>query len=176
MRSHSPGQRWLLAAIALLIFGLTWMPPAQASLHTYRERPGQVTVRSQQSLRDARDRAWQAVAFKRWQQGQYQGTYLRLVGFPGVITLDRDRPLILLAPTGQQLQLVPSLDPQTKLLPANAAQYNLEPLLRDLTAALPLELQVPITEETAATLTLAPFQVQEWLQLRDLAIAESERT
>jgi hypothetical protein len=59
------------------------MPPAQASLHTYRERPGQVTVRSQQSLRDARDRAWQAVAFKRWQQGQYQGTYLRLVGFPG---------------------------------------------------------------------------------------------
>jgi hypothetical protein len=56
-------------------------------------------------------------------------------------------PSILLAPTGQQLQLVPSLDPQTaKLLPANAAQYNLEPLLRDLTAALPLELQVPITE------------------------------
>ena len=155
MRSHFPGQRWLLAAIALIILSLTWMPPAQASLHTYRERPGQVTVRSQQSLRDDGDRAWQAVAFKRWQQGQYQGTYLRLVGFPGGVTVDRDRPLLLLAPTGQQLQLVPSLDPQTKLLPANAA----------LTAALPLDLQVPITAETAAILTLAPFQVQEWLQL-----------
>jgi hypothetical protein len=83
MQSPFPGRRWLLAAIAILILGLVWMPPAQASLHTYRERPGQVTVRSQQSLRDDSDRAWQAVAFKRWQQGQYQGTYLRLVGFPG---------------------------------------------------------------------------------------------
>lgn len=176
MRSCSPWRRWLLATIAFLVLGLTWMPPAQASLHTYRERPGQVTVRSQQSLRDARDRAWQAVAFKRWQQGQYQGTYLRLVGFPGVVSLDRDRPLALLAPTGQQWQLMPSLDPQTAQLPVNAAQYNLEPLLRDLTAALPLDLQVPISEETAATLTLAPFAVQEWLQLWGTAIAEPEKT
>jgi hypothetical protein len=176
MRSCNPWRRWLLATIALLVLGLTWMPPAQASLHTYRERPGQVTVRSQQSLRDDSDRAWQAVAFKRWQQGQYQGTYLRLVGFPEVVTLDGDRPLALLAPTGQQWQLAPSLDSQTAQLPANAAQYNLEPLLGDLTAALPLDLQVPISEATPATLTLAPFQVQEWLQLRDRAVAEPKKT
>jgi hypothetical protein len=86
-------------------------------------------------------------------------------------------PSILLAPTGQQWQLAPSLDPQTaQLLPANAAQYNLEPLLGDLTAALPLDLQVPISEATPATLTLAPFQVQEWLQLRDRAVAEPKKT
>lgn len=161
---------WGLGLLVLaLIF--TAMPPAQASVHTYRERPGQVTLRSQQSLRDATDQAWQAVVFKRWQQGQVQGTYLRLVGFPGVVAIDRARPLAVLATTGQQWSLPPRLDPQTTALPDNAAQYDLAPLLGDLHQPLPLDLQVSLLDREPITLTLAPFVVREWLQLKRSAIA-----
>ncbi|MGB5916042.1 MAG: DUF3122 domain-containing protein, partial [Phormidesmis sp.] len=59
-----------------------------ASLHTYQERPGQTTFRSKQSLRDRADRSWQVIVFKRYQADMLQGLYLRLVGFPGLVTLD----------------------------------------------------------------------------------------
>lgn len=155
----------------MLAWATMGVPPAQASLHTYREQPGQITVRSRQSLRDYRDRAWQAIAFKRTQNGVLQGLYLRLVGFPGAVEIDRQRPLTLLAPTGQQWQLTEALDLQTQDLPTNVWQYDLQPLLMDVDSALPLAGQIPLVDSTAAELAIAPFIVAEWLQVKTAMVS-----
>jgi hypothetical protein len=162
--------RSLWGAILVLLIVWSALPPsAAASLHTYHELPNQVTVRSRQSLRDFSDRAWQAIAFKRTRDNALQGIYVRLVGFPGAVEVDRQRPITFLAPTGQQWQLKGAIDPQTKALPTNVGQYDLQPLLADLTTALPLELQVPLVGAETAEMAIAPFVVEEWLQIKSSA-------
>lgn len=165
---------WLRRGLALLlaVFVLVGAAaPAVASLHTYQEQPGQVTHRSRLSLRDQRDRAWQAVAFKRLQQGQLQGIYLRLVGFPGSVVVDRQRPITLLSLTGQQWQAQPQLDPQTprQKLPDNVWQYDLAPFLAALDHAKPLELRIPLQNQDIAEMAIAPFVVKEWLSLLNMS-------
>ncbi|WP_052288498.1 DUF3122 domain-containing protein [Leptolyngbya iicbica] len=142
------------------------MPTAQASVHVYRERPGQVTVRSRLSLRDLSDRAWQVIAFKRTQGTALQGYYLRLVGFPGAVEVDQQHPATVTAPTGQSRQLPWIVDPQAKTLPPNVGQFDLAPLLTELDQALPLEVQVPLLGMEPAEMAIAPFIVEEWLQVK----------
>jgi hypothetical protein len=167
--------RWLRLIWALILLLLVWVGkvgPAEANLHTYRERPGQVTYRAQQSLRDNSDRAWQAVAFKRLQQGQLQGVYLRLVGFPGTMPISPQAPLRVLAATGQQWQALPAVDLQTITLPDTVGQYAVGPLLADLHDPQPLELQIPLQDAAPAQIQVAPFVVKEWLQVM---ASEAER-
>ncbi|MBE7380435.1 MAG: DUF3122 domain-containing protein [Leptolyngbya sp. SIO1E4] len=163
------GRRYQTLLVGLLATVMLWatLPQvAQASLHTYRERPGQVTYRSRQSLRDYADRAWQAIAFKRLQGEVLQGIYLRLVGFPGAVRVDRQQPIVLLAPTGQQWQLAWEVDPQTQALPDSVGQYDLQPFLANLSHALPLEMQIPLDGMPVADVRIAPFIVAEWLQVK----------
>lgn len=160
----------LLTAIVGLLVWSAVPSNALASIHTYRERPGQVTVRSRQSLRDYRDRAWQAIAFKRTQGATLQGIYVRLVGFPGSVEVDPTRPILVTAPTGQHWQLSWDLDPQTQALPSNAGQYDLQPLLQDVNTALPLEMQLALGTGEVAELAIAPFIVREWLQIKTATI------
>lgn len=160
-------QTVLLSIVVGLLLWTMLPPAAHASLHTYRERPGQVTVRSRQSLRDFSDRAWQATAFKRTQGSNLQGLYMRVVGFPGAVEVDRQQPITLLAPTGQQWQLEWVIDPQAQRLPPNVGQYDLQPLLRDVQTALPLEMHIPLLDGDVAEVAIAPFIVQEWLQVQN---------
>lgn len=154
---------------AILLLGVLvwfgWPSVAQASTHVYRERPGQITYRSRQSLRDYEDHAWQAIAFKRYQGNQLQGLYLRLVGFPGAVVVDSQRPIVFTTATAQQWRLPWAVDPQTQTLPESVGQYNLQPLLADLKQALPLEMQIPLANNTAVEVGIAPFIVREWLQI-----------
>lgn len=157
---------WL--GLSLVVLGWLMFPAiAEASVHTYHEHPGQTTYRSQQSLRDQRDRAWQATLFKRYVDDQMQGAYLRLVGFPGQ-TVNTDRPLTIQTGSSQHWQLPPALDRQTQELPANVAQYDATAFLSDLKTSIPLTLQVPLPGGTMAQLVTAPFVVDEWLQIRRL--------
>ncbi|MDA0265548.1 MAG: DUF3122 domain-containing protein [Cyanobacteria bacterium] len=153
---------WALTLLVLVLVGKA--SPAQANVHIYQERPGQITYRAQQSLRDSDDRAWQAVTFKRLQQGQLQGIYLRLVGFPGTVSIDRQAPLVVLATTGQQWPAQPALDPQTVALPDSVGQYEVRSLLAGLHNPQPLELQIPLQGTVPATIQVAPFVVREWLE------------
>jgi hypothetical protein len=164
---HRPG--WQSRLLGCLLVGLLWLglaTPAVASLHTYRERPGQVTVRSRLSLRDETDRAWQAIAFCRTEGVNLQGIYLRLVGFPGNVQVDRQAPLQVTSVIGQKWLLPWSLDPQTPSLPDSVGQFDLEPLLQDLERPFPLMIQVRLTAESITTVTIAPFVVREWLELK----------
>ena len=166
-------QALLLGLLMVLVVWTAWPQVAQASLHTYRELPGQITYRSRQSLRDNRDRAWQAIAFKRFQHQTLQGVYLRLVGFPDAVVVARQRPVVLVAVTGQQWQLPWSVDPQTQTLPNSVGQYDLQPLMQSLDNALPLEMQIPLQGAAIAEVRIAPFVVDEWLQIKAAQVLPS---
>ena len=139
--------------------------PSVASLHTYQERPGQTTFRSKQSLRDRRDRSWQVILFKRYQKDELQGLYLRLVGFPGLVTLDVQKPISVATGSSLQWQAPPELDPQTSDLPENAAQYNMATPLNALEGDIPLQIDIPLAGGSIAELVVPPFAVHEWREL-----------
>lgn len=163
-----------LAVLILLIFPLVCFsheaeaaisPTTIASLHTYQERPGQTTFRSKQSLRDRSDRAWQIILFKRYQSDDLQGLYLRLVGFPGLVTLDSQKPLTIATGASAQWQAQPALDPQTQALPNNAAQYDVAEAIAHLTGDIPLQIEIPLAGGSIAQLVVPPFAVHEWREL-----------
>lgn len=139
--------------------------PSVASLHTYQERPGQTTFRSKQSLRDRSDRSWQVILFKRYQKDELQGLYLRLVGFPGLVALDAQKPISVATGSSLQWQAPPELDPQTSDLPENAAQYNMATPLNALEGDIPLQIDIPLAGGSIAELVVPPFAVHEWREL-----------
>jgi hypothetical protein len=153
----------LLLGVLLL---LALAEPALASVHTYHEQPGQTTYRSRQSLRDQNDLAWQATVFKRYTPEGIQGVYLRVVGFPGQGTVDRQGSLAVQTGTSAQWLAPPQVDPQTtQLLPDNVAQYDVEAVLSQLQRPIPLTLEVPLAQASPARLVVAPYVVAEWLQI-----------
>ncbi|MEA5465454.1 DUF3122 domain-containing protein [Leptothoe sp. PORK10 BA2] len=143
--------------------------PALASVHVYHERPGQTTLRSQQSFRDRNDHSWQAILFKRYRPDGLDGLYLRLVGFPGVVTVDPQQPLTITTGTALRWQAKPKLDPPTPALPSNTNQYDMTDVMADLEKAIPLTLQVPLQgtgpRQKASEIVVPPYAVQEWREL-----------
>lgn len=158
----------LLALVLGILLVLAMASPAQASLHTYHEQPGQTTYRSRQSLRDQNNMAWQATLFKRDRQGELEGVYLRLVGFPGQAVVNPQRMLSVQTGTTAQWTAPQSIDAQTQALPANVAQYDVQLVLAQLRHPLPLTLDVPLAGGGSAHLVVAPYVVDEWLELYHL--------
>lgn len=138
---------------------------ALASIHTYHEQPGQTTFRSKQSLRDRSDRSWQVILFKRYQGDSLQGLYLRLIGFPGAVSLDEQQPLKIETGSSAQWQVSPELDPQTLSLPENVAQYNVAEAIDALKGDIPLQVNIPLAGGSLARLVVPPFAVHEWREL-----------
>jgi hypothetical protein len=169
--------RRLLIALTLgCLLLLALAQPALASVHTYHEQPGQTTYRSRQSLRDQRDLAWQATVFKRYTDGVFQGTYLRLVGFPGRVTTDPAAVLEIKTGTATQWQATHQLDPQTQTLPESVIQYSIDEVLADLQQPIPLTLLVPLRGGSQARLVAAPYVVEEWLQIYSMEARPDSQT
>ena len=162
----APLWHWLkrLALIAVLTLGLllSMASPAWASIHTYHEQPGQTTHRSTLSLRDQNDLAWQATLFKRYIDGEVQGIYLRLVGFPGQVRVNSDQDLLIQTGTAAQWRAPYRVDPQTQALPENVVQYEVSLVLEQLQRPIPLTLVVPLAS-AGVQLVVAPYVVEEWL-------------
>ncbi|MEO0867423.1 MAG: DUF3122 domain-containing protein [Cyanobacteria bacterium J06642_11] len=152
--------------MVVLVFSLWISPAAWASVHVYHERPGQTTVRSQQSLRDRNDRSWQAILFKRYRPDGLEGLYLRLVGFPGVVKIDPQRPLTIDTGTSISWQAPPKLNPPTPALPDNTNQYDVVVVMDELQKSIPLTLAIPLQGKAPSKIIVPPYAVQEW---RDLA-------
>ena len=147
--------------LSLFIYAL----PAQASVHVYHERPGQTTLRSQQSLRDRSDRSWQAILFKRYRADGLEGIYLRLVGFPGIVDVAPQKPLLIDTGTSLQWQAKPKLDPPTPALPSNTNQYDVATVIGELQKAIPLTLLVPLQGKAPSEIIVPPYAVKEWREL-----------
>ncbi len=139
--------------------------PAIASIHIYNEKPGQTTFRSKQSLRDRKDRSWQVILFKRYQADDLQGLYLRLVGFPGIVSVNPQKPLRIATGASAQWQAEPALDPQTQSLPENSAQYDIAIAISELAGDIPLQVDIPLADGSIAQLVVPPFAVHEWRDL-----------
>ena len=162
--------------VALLLFLCCFLLPTTsaaalplASLHTYHEQPGQTTFRSKQSLRDRTERSWQIILFKRYQSDELQGLYLRLVGFPGLVTVDSQKPLMIATGSSLQWQAAAELDLQTAVLPDYAGQYNVAAVLSELAGDIPLQMDVALGDGSMAEIVVPPFAVHEWRKLGALS-------
>lgn len=168
LRSRQQWRLFLGLSLGLILGSLLlFIRPmdAIASVHTYQERPEQVTFRAQQSLRDRRDRAWQAVLFKRYQGHKSEGIFLRLVGFPGAVVVARDQPL-LITTHGHEVWTAPRVK-ATVDLPTNVGQYDLTLPLATLQTNTPLTLAVPLQTNETAEIVVPPFVMEEWRTIRD---------
>jgi hypothetical protein len=161
---------WLLWLGALMLgiwLGLGLFNPASAAaaIRQLEEAPGQVVYQSRQTLPDQHGNSWQAIAFKRIRPDGSSSVALRLVGFPGMANLDRSQPLTLTNSLGKTLT---AADASSQIFTDEAApepnvgQYDLQPLLPQLQAAIPLRLTLPTLTGDAITLNVPAGLIQEW--------------
>jgi hypothetical protein len=157
----------LLGALTFLILGLAGKP-ADAAIRQLEEAPGQVVYQARQTLTDQQGHSWQAIGFKRIRPDGNTSFYLRLVGFPGTVTIDRSQPLILSNSLGQTLT---AADASSQIFTEagspepHVGQYDLQPILSQLRPEIPLRLTLATTNHTAVILQAPPTLVQEWQAL-----------
>jgi len=156
-------QVWAKIGLFLLIFIFTYPPSAIASIHKYPETANQVMYRSVQSLRDAQEKAWQIVLYKRVKSGLIQELHLRIVGFPGNI-LPHPIPLQLYR---ENLKLGVAEDITSQLnLPENAGEYDFRELFTKIESNYPLRILLP-KKKYPIEILIPPFVVKEWQLLLD---------
>ncbi|MEM8807904.1 MAG: DUF3122 domain-containing protein [Cyanobacteria bacterium P01_G01_bin.38] len=142
--------------------------PVAADIRQLEEAPGQIVYQSRQPLRDQHNNSWQAIAFKRIRPDGSASLYLRLVGFPDVIDIDRSQPLVLTNSLGKTLT---ANDASQQIFtdataPApNVGQYDLAPIVSELQAAIPLKLSLRTTQGEPVELVISPALLQEWQTL-----------
>lgn len=158
----------LLGTIVLsILFGLGLLHPpiAVAAIQQIEEAPGQMVYQSRQSLKDQYGNTWQAIAFKRIRSKGATNFELRLVGFPGVVELDHTQPLTLTNSLKQSWMVV---DDSSDIFAGvikpepNVGQYNLQPLLPQLQAEIPLKLTLLTVNRQPVHLSVSPTFVEEW--------------
>ncbi len=136
-----------------------------SNIRELKESSGQMVYQARQTLKDQHGNNWQAIAFKRIRNDGKTSIFLRLVGFPKVAEIDRSQPLTLTDSLGKILTATDSsndiftdtFEPQP-----NIGQYNLQPLLSQLQAEIPLKLSLPIIGEETISLSVPPSFVEEW--------------
>ncbi|MEA5599186.1 DUF3122 domain-containing protein [Rivularia sp. UHCC 0363] len=142
--------------------------PASAAIRSLEEAPGQLVYQSRQPLKDQHGNTWQAIAFKRIRPDGSTVLALRLVGFPGIAEINRERPLTLTNSLGKTLT---AEDASQKIFTdaaapeANVGQYDLAPIVSALTAVIPWQLSLPTLDGEPVELSVPPTLVQEWQTL-----------
>lgn len=158
----------LLGAIVLgvlLALGVLNPPSAAAAIRQLEEAPGQVVYQARQSLQDQHGNRWQTIAFKRVRPDGNSSFELRLVGFPGVVDLDRTQPLTLTNSLGKTLiakDASQSIFTDSNRPEPHVGQYDLQPLLPQIQSEIPLALTLPTLRGEAVRLSVPPSLVQEW--------------
>lgn len=155
---------WVVGVLCVLLSlpGAIFAQTAGAEVHLYQEKPGQITLRSQQSLPDQAQRSWQTVLFKRYINNQLEGVFLRLVGFPGQVEVAAEQPLEFRIADQFLWQSPPAMDTTTLMLPNNVGQYDVQPLLEHLDGDTRLVLAVPLVSGLSATIEASPTVIHEW--------------
>ncbi len=164
---------WLIffgVILALTLTGVETLavPSAAAAIRQLEEAPGQRVYQSRQTLRDQHGNSWQAIAFKRIRPDGSTSLNLRLVGFPGIVEIERSQPLVLTDSLGKTLtakNTSQQIFTNAALPEPNVGQYDLAPIVSQLKAAIPLKLSVPTTQGEPVKLLVSPAVVQEWQTL-----------
>jgi len=159
---------WLLLIGAIAIFALIGLgvldtPSASAAIRQLEEAPNQMVYQSRQSLKDQHGNTWQTIAFKRSRPDGNSSFELRLVGFPNLVAIDHAQPLTLTNSLGKTLT---AADTSSHIFKegaqGNVGQFDLQPLLAELQAEIPLKISLPMIEGEAISLSVPPALVAEW--------------
>lgn len=160
---------WLLlvgALVLLILFGMGRFaaPPAAALISQQEEGTNQILYQSRQTLKDLNGMNWQAIAFQRIRPNGEATVNLRLVGFPGGVELEHPHPLAISTSMGQTFT---AADVSSKIntdTPAgpNIGQYDLQPILPQLSDVMPVRLSLPTTDGSVVALNVSPDAIQEW--------------
>lgn len=176
----------LLVALVVMVGGWIMLCDGVSARVMQEHLPGGVTLdKSLRTVKDEKGYSWQAIAFKTTQNGTSEELYLRLVGFPGAIAVDRTHPLIITTPSGQSF----SLEDKSFLIfkngaspQPNVAQYAVGDVLSHLQRTIRLRLTLPILVggddegehstaggQSSSTVAIAPLElsipksmVDEW--------------
>jgi hypothetical protein len=161
--------------VVLILGTLLWvmafnlaLAPAQSAIRQLEEAPRQRVYQSRQTLKDQQGNTWQAIAFKRLRANGTTHFYLRLVGFPGIVELDRSRPLKLTNSLGKTLtaaDVSQAIFSDQAHPESNVGQYDLQPILTQIEPAIPLQLTLSTLEHTEIRLSVSPTVVEEWRSL-----------
>ena len=159
---------WLLLIGAITIFALIGLgildtPNASAAIRQLEESPNQMVYQARQSLKDQHGNTWQTIAFKRVRPDGNSSFELRLVGFPNLVAIDHAQSLTLTNSLGKALT---ANDTSSNIFKegaqANVGQYDLQPLLSELQAEIPLKISLPTIKGDAISLSVPPSLVAEW--------------
>lgn len=157
--------RRLLLSLAVLLTWALHPAPSAAMIHAHPDTTTSTgVVRSLETLRDLDYRSWQLVAYR---EGALGGPLrLRVVGYPGRVRLDHPTPLLVIS--GRRLWELEDVTLASPKLVNDgrdaAAEFDLQPLLADLTNNRPLRLELP---GVFSELPVPPYVVAEWRQLPD---------
>jgi hypothetical protein len=158
--------KFLLLAVLIILLGGAFCLPASAELRQFHEKPGTLLYKSQWTLKDQTGKSWQAIAFQVRPSDPQASEFLvqlRLVGFPGSVTLDPSLPLQL----DDRDQFLTALS-MTEQLPSGAVgQFDMQPILSQLNPRKPLYLTLTTVEGATIELKVPPFLVEEWQELPD---------
>lgn len=161
----------LLVLSLSLVLGILTAASAAAAIRQLEEAPGQLVYQSRQTLKDQHGNSWQAIAFKRIRPDGKTSFSLRLVGFPGMVEIDRAQPLSVTNSLGKTLTAADDsshIFTESAVPEPHVGQYDLQPLLPQLQAEIPLKLTLPTIGDEAINLSVSPSFVQEWKTLASL--------
>ncbi len=154
----------VLSAFALLLSNpsLAW-----AQVHQHQNENGRAMVRSLESLRDLDYDSWQAVAYREGPPGE--PVILRIVGYPGKVRLDH--PASMSVASGRRAWQLADITLNNPVLVDDgreaAAEFDLDPLLEDLSNNRPLRLELP---GVFSELPVPPYVVGEWRSLQTMPL------
>lgn len=152
-----------IAILALIGLGILDISNASAAIRQLEESPNQIVYQSRQSLKDQYGNTWQTVAFKRTRPDGNSSFELRLVGFPNMAAIDHTESLTLTNSLGKTFKANETSSNIFKEgTPSNIGQYDLQPLLSELQAEIPLQLFVPDLNGEETRLSVPPSLVAEW--------------
>ncbi|MGY6529644.1 MAG: DUF3122 domain-containing protein [Cyanobacterium sp.] len=157
----------ILCLWILLIIGCPF--PAFATVTQIEEYPGQMLYQSRQNLQDQMGNYWRAIAFKRIHPEGSASISLRLIGFPGGVSLDHTQPLILITDFGQTFSakdISDDISQNTSSL-GNVGEYDFNSVLPQLQESVPLTLSLSTIDGESISLSVPSFIIEEWKSLTD---------
>ncbi len=157
----------------LLVIALLLITPAisQAKLQFSQGEDGESISRSLESLRDLDYQTWQVVVYSK---NPSEGSFvLRIVGYPG--TLRMDHPTSLEVHAGLRNWFLKDITLSNLKLASDpreaAAEFDLSPLINDLTNNRPLRFMLP---GVFSDLPVPPYVVSEWRSLLDESVLDEK--
>ncbi len=155
---------WLSLCLLLLGLGLGHGNSAQATLYYQQEGPRQQLEQSRGSLRDTAGHSWQVTCFKRTTPTGVVTLNLRLVGFPDQPGPLHPQAMSLRNAQGQVWEApdVTATVGETFAAQTNVGQYDVAPIIDQLSPEVPTYLEVLLVDGGTAKLRLTSALLEEW--------------